>query len=107
MTPAALKRLRCHLGLPSPEPMAEHACSEANVPADKLPVVSIRRTVYGQPHWATVSATRASHSQILSVRCTMYHLVSRTFSHGRVQLGPITLLMAAFNCAYIRIFRSA
>jgi len=31
MTPAALKRLSCHPGLPSPEPVAEHACSEANV----------------------------------------------------------------------------
>ena len=31
MTPAALERLSCHLGLPTPEPMAEYACSEANV----------------------------------------------------------------------------
>jgi len=32
---------------------------------------------------------------------------AQTLGNARVHLGPITLLMAAFNCTYIRIFRSA
>ena len=38
MTPAALKRLNCHLRLSSPEPVAEHVRSQPNVRADKHPV---------------------------------------------------------------------